>query len=167
MIRLTKTLMIVSIFCGLAACGPSSGDATSDAGQGGAGGNGPDAGQQLSPEAQAFLGQWNYVSGTETNQCGSDAADTEPVTAADGTVTFSAGTGPNQLVVDDAGCIVTVTVSGTTATGQPGTVCPGNLTTSSLLYTLSGGTLREQGSGQIEQGGTYCTVSDDAMLTRD
>jgi hypothetical protein len=158
---LTKNIAFAFLLSGIAACGPSSGDSTASSGTDAS----ADVGTSLSPEAQAFVGQWNYISGTETDQCGSAAADTEPVTAADGTVTFSAGSGPNQLVVDDAGCIVAVTVSGTTATGQPGTICPGNFTTSSLVYTLSSGTLREQGSGQVEQNGEYCAVSDDAYLT--
>jgi hypothetical protein len=158
-----RLLVLTLMLAGLGACDPTDRDpmnasSTAD--------GGTDAGPSLSPEAQAFVGQWNYVSGTESAQCGSAPADTQAVTAADGTVTFSAGSGPNQLVVDDAGCIVPVTVSGTIATGQPGTVCPGNFTTSSLVYTLSSGTLREQGNGQIEENGQYCTVSDDAYLTR-
>jgi|HubBroStandDraft_5_1064220.scaffolds.fasta_scaffold196482_2 hypothetical protein len=167
MTRLNKAFATFFVFCGLVACGPDGGNASTESGPGGSAANAVDGGTQPSAAAKAFIGQWTYISGTETNQCGSAAADTEPVTAADGTVTFSDRSGPDQLVVDDAGCIVVVTVSGTTATGQPGTICPGNFTTSSLVYTLSSGTLREQGSGQIEENGEYCAVSDDAYLTLD
>jgi hypothetical protein len=167
MTRLNRALAIISVFCGLAACGPDGGGASTEGADAGNPATAADSGTQPSPAAKAFLGQWTYTSGNESAQCGTAPTDTQPITPAAGTVTFTAGPEADQLIVDDSGCIVLVKVAGNIGTGVPGVECPGDFVINSLVYTLTNGTLREQGNAQFEAAsGDVCSVADDAYLLK-
>jgi hypothetical protein len=165
MTLLNKAFAIFSVFCGLAACGPDGGNASTESGPGGSAASSVDGETQPSAAAKAFIGPWTYASGTENAQCGTAPPDTQAISPSDGTVTFTAGPQSDQLIVDDSGCIVLANVAGNIATGTPGVECPGNFVINSLIYTLTNGTLQEQGNAQFEEAtGDVCNVTDDAYL---
>ena len=162
----TNALIIFGILTGLAACGPDGGEDPVVTGK-----TAPDGGHAMIADASSstsavqFLGKWTYVSGNYTLAC-----DGQPVlpTPATGTVSFTAGDGPDEIVASDGmGCDIPCTVASNVATAHPGYVCPGDLAVESLVYTLKDGALREQSSGNAPIQGQLCDVSDDAMLAHD
>jgi hypothetical protein len=116
--------------------------------------------------AAAFLGTWDYVAGGGSLACG----DAPPVSLpATGFATFLRGAGADQLiVVDDQGCEIPCSVSGDVAVAVPGSTCPDEgVTISVLVYTLTNGVMREQTTVQIDVEGDPCTGSGDSSLRRD
>ena len=163
--RRTNVLMILAMLTGLAACGPDGGDGPVTHEKAAAdGGSVVGANASSSSTATApFLGKWTYVSGNYTISCDGQPDQSE---ASTGTVTFTPGDAPDEIVASDGmGCDIPCTVSGNVATAHLGYVCPGDFAVHSLVYTLQSGMLREQGSGNAPVGTQLCGVSDDAMLT--
>jgi hypothetical protein len=124
-----------------------------------------DAGAATADPAAAFLGTWNYVSGGGSLVCGDAPPMSLPAT---GFATFLRGSDADQLiVVDDQGCETPCSVSGNVAVAVPGSTCPDEgVTISVLVYTLTNGVMREQTTVQIDVDGETCTGSGDLSLRR-
>jgi hypothetical protein len=157
-----KTLLIASMVLGLAACGPDGGQSSIDAGACVA----ADAGQG----ASQFLGAWQPIAGTTTCTCSNGSTFTNPSDSTD-TSNISSGCSSEAIVITDSatGCSETCDVVGTTATCHPTTctVDGATLKTSSDVYTLTGGEIRETGSGtESLSNGTscQCATTDDAYV---
>ena len=137
-----KTLLIASMFLGLAACDPESGPSNAD----GSACAGADAGQA----ASQFLGAWHPTAGTTTCLCNDGSTLTNPSDSSDISV-ITAGCVAEQIVITDSdtGCSETCDVSGTTATCHPTacTVRGVTVKTTSDVYTLTYGEIRETGGG--------------------
>jgi hypothetical protein len=178
--NIVKATLLISILGGLGAC-PSPGDGKDvDAASAAAAHVSTSADAAVTDDAAAtadatatsadplpaFLGTWNYVSGGGSLLCGDTPAVSLSPT---GFVTFLRGAGADQLiVVDDEGCQIPCFVSGDVAVAVPGSTCPDEGVTYSLLvYTVAGGKLREQLTAQVDVQGDDCAGSGDSSLTRD
>jgi hypothetical protein len=128
-----------------------------------------------SDSTAAFIGTWQYTTGTQTSTCGSKSTTTalsgQMVQLQQGTAT---GTieyiGPN-------GCDFALSVSGDTLTAAPGATCTEMMngitameTITALTATLSGTTITENGavSAVLNDNGVSedCTASTTATLTQ-
>jgi hypothetical protein len=184
-----KTTLVFSLLAGLSACDPGNtdhvttltgrGDAGGAAGgaaglagdEGTAGSSGAAGADAGAPDAiaidatAAFLGTWRYFEGNISLTCDDG---TTPAGMPDGAVTFIAGDGPDQIIeVDDAGCQVPCAVSGNTAVAVSSVNCPDEETfLTSLVYTLTNGSLREQAAGRMVYQGAGCMFTADSMLTQ-
>ncbi|HEX4406874.1 MAG TPA: hypothetical protein VH560_18675 [Polyangia bacterium] len=187
----TQTTLVLALFAGLAACDPGNTDhITTLSGRGGAGGGAGAAGHTrdegtvgtgggaglvdvdagtsdaipIDPNA-AFFGTWRYFVGNLALSC---EDGTTPVGTPDGAVTFVAGNESDQVIaVDDSGCQIPCKVSGNTAVAVASVNCADEqVFFTSLAYTLTNGTLHEQGAGRMVYQGLACGFTDDSQLTQ-
>jgi hypothetical protein len=147
-----RTLLLASMFLSLAACDPENGQSSADGGACAT----VDAGQVVSQ----FLGAWRPIAGTTTCACNDGSTLTNPSDSTDTSI-ITAGCGPEQIVITDSatGCSETCDVSGMTATCHPITcaVVGVVLKTTSDVYTLANGEIRETGTGvETFPNGTSC-----------
>jgi len=165
---LKKTMMVLSLALGLAACHPDEGAMTGDAGAKGghggsaAGGHGGGAtggsGGAATSGPAAFLGTWMYPAGTGKTTISCDDGTTfDAVTDGTERETFTAGTQPDEVIATDGfGCAVTCAVDGNTATCVATASCDGAMLTNDV-YVLVDGELHETALGTIDLGdGTHC-----------
>jgi hypothetical protein len=110
--RLNRTAKWSLLICGLGVAGCSS------ASSGGGTAN--------------FVGTWKYTSGTTTANC-QGMTTSDPVT---GNETVTKGSA-SDLVVSDTNCAFNFSVSGGTATAQPGQSCTTQLSGGTLIETVS------------------------------
>jgi hypothetical protein len=187
-----QTMLVLSLSAGLTACDPGNTDhVTTLAGRGGAGGEagaagraggegtagagrdgtgtvGADAGTSdaiaIDPNA-AFFGTWLYFAGNLSLTCDDG---TLPSGEPDGAITFTAGGGPDQIIeIDDSGCQAPLKVSGNSAVAVSSVNCPDEqMVLTSLAYTLTNGTLREQAAGRMVYQGAGCGFTADSQLTQ-
>jgi hypothetical protein len=155
-----RTLLLASILLGFAACDPEGNQSGAD--------GGPCAPVDAGPAASQFVGSWQPTAGTTSCTCSDGSTLTNPADPSDTSI-ISAGCGSGQITITDGstGCSETCEVVGSTATCQPTTCTVAGVTlkTVSDVYTLTGGQIRETGSGTetFPNGiSCQCATSDDA-----
>jgi hypothetical protein len=127
-----------------------------------------------SSSTSAFIGTWQYTTGTQTLTCGS----TSTTTALTGMVQLQEGTAPGTIeYIGPNGCDFTLNVSGDTLSGTAGAPCTQMLsgvtameTLTALTATLNGSTITETAavSAVLNENGASedCTASTTATLTQ-
>jgi hypothetical protein len=121
-----------------------------------------------------FIGTWMYTSGTVTTTCMGEAPNVQQLT---NSVIVSEGTS-SDLVLNDAGCITKLDISGNTASVQPGQMCTGmnqdvslTVTYTSITFTTTDGktgTASFSANGSVVAGGmtVTCMVTGSGTLNK-
>ncbi|HMF39421.1 MAG TPA: hypothetical protein VKQ32_01945 [Polyangia bacterium] len=164
----SKTLMVLSIALGLAACNPddpmTGHVVTGSGGTGGAvkegtGGSAGTGGAAQKTGPAAFLGTWRYQPNSKTSVSCADGTAFDAFSDGTETETFTAGTQASEVVAtDDGGCSASCSITNISASCAA-ELCNG-VTLTSDVYTRVGDQLHENviGSAQLEDG-TLCTFT--------